>query len=82
VYLNGSIVQVDKGLLARGSFSTQVACTPGALVPWTATASPSGPAAFVKGDAEVTTGANGYDVDYGKNVAVDTTTVVKLAKAK
>ena len=82
VYVYGTITQVDKALLARGSFSAQVACTPGDPLPWTATASPSGPVAFVKGEAQVTAEGRGYDVDYGTNVVVSTTTTVKLDKLK
>ena len=82
VYVNGSIVQVNKALLTRGTFATQVACTPGAALPWTATAVPNGLTAFVKGDAQVSTEARGYDIDYGKDAVVDNTTVVKLVRTK
>lgn len=82
VSLNGSVTQVNKALLTRGTFSTQVARTPGSSVPWTATAIPSGLTAFVKGAAEATTQADGFDADYDQDVVQNKTTVVKLNKAR
>jgi hypothetical protein len=80
VTVSGTLVEVVKRELARGSFSTQVSCTPDAPVPWTATAVPFGTVPFEKGDAEATTSATGYDTDYGKYLTMSTTTVVKLGK--
>jgi hypothetical protein len=82
VNLSGTVVQVVKQVLIRGSFSTQVACMPGAPIPWTGTAVPTGTTPFQKGDAEVKTQASGYDSQYGTYVTVSDTTTVTLSKIK
>jgi hypothetical protein len=82
VNLSGTVVQVVKQVLIRGSFSTQVACLPGAPIPWTGTAVPTGTTPFQKGDAEVKTQASGYDSQYGTYVTVSDTTTVTLSKIK
>jgi hypothetical protein len=80
VTVSGNLVQVHHGLLARGPYSTQVTCKPGTTFGWTATASPTGDVAFVRGRAEATTTANGFDADFGKTVSVSTTTIVNLRR--
>jgi hypothetical protein len=80
VNLNGTIRQTVKRVLVRGSYSLAVACTPGAPVPWTATASPSDLTPFQKGDAQVDTVATGRDSDYNQFVTVSDSTVVTLHK--
>jgi hypothetical protein len=82
VNLSGTIVQVVKRILVRGSFSTQFPCTPGTPVAWTGTAVPTGTAPFEKGDAEVTTQATGYDSQYGNYVTANDTSTVTLTKLK
>jgi hypothetical protein len=72
----------NKGFLAKGTYSKQLSCTPGAPIDWTATAMPSGELAFQKGYAEAATQASGFDTDYGQNVTVSDTTVVRLTKVK
>jgi hypothetical protein len=82
VNISGTVVQVVKRTLVRGSFTTQVACKPGTLFPWSGTAVPTGTTPFDKGDAEVQIQAQGYDADYGGYVTVSSTTAVKLDKLK
>lgn len=81
VYLNGLVTQVKNKVLIRGSYSTQVDCTPGAPVPWSATADPTDTTPFQKGTVEVQTKANARDPQYGKDVTAESTTVVTLHKA-
>jgi hypothetical protein len=80
VNVAGTITQVVKRTLVRGSFGTAVPCTPGASVPWQATAVPDGFTPFQKGDAEVQAQAWADDPAYGTTVYANTTAVVKLKK--
>ncbi|MDQ7804182.1 hypothetical protein Q5425_10590 [Amycolatopsis sp. A133] len=80
VTLSGSATQVKRNVIIRGTYSAQVACTPGAPAPWTATVVPSGTTPFQKGNAEVVTQATALDPNYNTNVSVDDTTVVTLVK--
>jgi hypothetical protein len=80
VTVAGNLVQVHHGLLARGTYSTQVTCTPGTTSRWTATASPNGDVAFVRGRAQAITTASGFDADFGREVSVSTTTIVNLRR--
>jgi hypothetical protein len=80
VDLSGTVVQVVRRILVRGSFSTQVACTPDELAEWTAAASPTGTTPFRRGLAEIRLQGTGFDDDYGQHVTVDTTTVVTLVR--
>jgi hypothetical protein len=82
VNLSGSVVQVVKRIIVRGSFFTQIACTPGAPVPWSGTAVPEGTTPFQKGGAEVRTQASAYDTQYNTNVTVNDTSTVTLRKDK
>jgi hypothetical protein len=82
VYLNGTIVQANKGQLARGSFFIQLSCTTDAPTQWTATVNPEGLFAFVKGDAEATIHGVALDQHYGSIVEIDSTATVKLVKVK
>lgn len=79
VYVSGTLVETYQRVLVRGSYSKQVACTPGAPVAWSATAVPNGTSPFRNGKAEATTQARGYDGDYGGYVTANDTTVVKLS---
>jgi len=81
VNLSGSVIQVVKRVIVRGSFTYQIACTPGAPVPWTATAAPEGTTPFQKGDAEVRTQVSAYDTQYGNYVTASDTSSVRLSKA-
>lgn len=82
VFVGGDLTQVNKGLIARGSYSKQVSCTPGAPVAWTATAAPAGNVAFQKGRAEAASFASGSDTDYGRTVTVSDITTVQLTKTR
>ena len=82
IYLSGTVIEVVKRVLVRGSYTLQFACTPGTSIPWSATAVPTGTTPFQKGDAEVQTHAQGYDTDYGAYITTDTTTAVRLEKAR
>ena len=66
--------------IVRGDFTTRVDCVPGSPAAWTATATPTGTAPFVKGDVEVSTRAQGYDSEYNQYVEVNDSAVVKLIK--
>jgi hypothetical protein len=80
VTLTGTVREVVKRVLIRGTFSQELACTPGAPVPWTVTVSPSGVTPFQKGDAQVDTQATGLDADYQQSFTVNDSTVVSLRK--
>lgn len=80
--VSGTVVQVVRAVVVRGSFLTQVPCTPDAPVAWTASASPDGSTPFRKGDVEVGAKVTGHDDDYGQYVSIDSTTIVDLRKVK
>jgi hypothetical protein len=81
VYLSGDLSQVVRKTIVRGPISAQVACTPGAPVPWTAIVTPSGDRPFVKGRAEAAVTARGYDSVSGRDVQASVTAVVTLREA-
>ncbi|MFG2047253.1 hypothetical protein ACGFIW_07470 [Micromonospora sp. NPDC048935] len=81
VSLDGTVTQIVRKVLVRGSFSTQVTCTPGSAVPWTAAAVPTGTTPFGKGLAEAVTRSIGYDIPYDEYVFVTDTTTVKLTRS-
>ncbi|WFE50399.1 hypothetical protein [Micromonospora sp. WMMD1155] len=81
VTMDGTVTQVVKKVIVRGSFSTHVTCTPGSPTPWTAAAVPGGTTPFAKGLAEAVTQANGYDTEYDEYVRVSDTTTVKLTRS-
>ncbi|MEU4674484.1 hypothetical protein AB0F91_42640 [Amycolatopsis sp. NPDC023774] len=81
VTLSGTATQVKHNVIIRGSYSTQVACTPGAAVPWQVAVDPVGTTPFQKGQAEIVTRATALDPNYNTNVSVSDTTVVTLTKA-
>jgi hypothetical protein len=81
VTVSGMVTQVKKRVLIRGTYTTQVDCTPGAPVAWTATADPTGTTPYQKGLVEVVTTGTAEDPVYLKPVSVTTTTVVTLKKA-
>lgn len=81
VTVSGTITQVKKGFVARGTYSTPVACTADGPVGWTVTAPPTGDRAFVNGDAQASTQANAFDADYNKNATASDITIVTLKKA-
>jgi hypothetical protein len=76
--ITGSVTQVVRATVVRGAFSTQVSCTPGDPVPWTATADPDGSTPFRSGDVDVDAKATGQDDDYGGFVSAVDTAVVRL----
>ncbi|WP_405586166.1 hypothetical protein [Streptomyces sp. NBC_01190] len=78
----GDITQVKQRQLIRGSYTTSVACVPGAPVAWTATALPTGSVPFQKGKVEVKAQATALDPDYGQYVTANQTVTVTLAKVK
>ncbi len=80
VSVEGTITQVAKRTLIRAGFGTGVSCTPGASVPWQATAIP-GSTPFQKGDAEVQAQASAYDPAYDTTVFTTDTAVVRLKKS-
>jgi hypothetical protein len=82
VQLGGTVVQVKHRTLITGTYATQVDCTPGFPVPWTASASPNGTTPFTRGAVEAETRATGHDADYGRDVTVTATTVVQLHKVR
>jgi hypothetical protein len=65
-----------------GTFITQVECTEGAPVAWTAEAVTAEGFSFRNGDAVAETQAQAFDPVLGMVVTVDDTTVVRLKKAK
>jgi hypothetical protein len=81
VAINGTLTQVVKKTILSGPLSTQVACTPGAPVPWQAVAIPSGTTPFGHGDAEVEATASAQDPNFGGTVSVSQTQVVQLRRA-
>jgi len=80
VTLSGAATQVKNNVIIRGTYSAQVACTPGTPASWKATVVPTGTTPFQKGKAEVVTQATALDPNYNTNVSVDDTTVVTLVK--
>ena len=80
VTVTGNVTQVKKRDLIRGSYSTSVACTPGAPVNWTGTAVPTGSVPFQKGDVEVEGHATATDPDYAQAVTVSETVAVHLTR--
>ncbi|MDX3452149.1 hypothetical protein PV396_09390 [Streptomyces sp. ME02-8801-2C] len=76
----GDVTQVKSQRLIRGSFSGSVSCTPGAPVPWTATAVPTGDIPFQRGDVEVEARATATDPDYDQAVTVSETVAVRLKR--
>lgn len=81
VTVSGTATEVVKGDLINGTFNSDVACTPGGPVAWTADATPNGLFAFQKGTAEVQSQASAFDPNYGQYVTVNQTSVVTLKKA-
>ncbi|MFH8338934.1 hypothetical protein [Streptomyces sp. AM6-12] len=82
VNVSGSVTQVAKKVLIKGSYATTVACAPGTPAAWTATAEPTGTTPFQKGDAEVDAQATATDPNYGDTVTATQTAVVSLARSK
>ncbi|MFI8232444.1 hypothetical protein ACIGDI_26750 [Streptomyces sp. NPDC085900] len=80
VTVTGNVTQVKKRDLIRGSYSTSVACAPGAPVNWTGTAVPTGSVPFQKGDVEVEGHATATDPDYAQAVTVSETVAVHLTR--
>ncbi|MFG1914310.1 hypothetical protein [Micromonospora sp. NPDC048898] len=81
VSLDGTVTQIVRKVIVRGTFSTQVTCTPGSPIPWTAAAVPTGTTPFAKGLAEAITRASGYDTHYDEYVIVSDTSIVKLTRS-
>lgn len=82
VTVSGTVVQVVRGVVVKGSYLTTVSCAPGSAVPWTGSVSPDGSTPFVKGAVEVDHKATGSDTDYGDFTSVTGTTIVDLEKLK
>jgi hypothetical protein len=82
VQVDGTVVQVKRRTLITGTYATQVDCTPGSPIPWTASARPNGTTPFTRGLVEAETRATGHDADYGRSVTVNTTTVVQLRRSR
>jgi hypothetical protein len=80
VTLAGTVTEIVKKVLVKGTFSTNAACTPDAAASWTASATPTGTTPFQKGAAEVDVQAQGYDTDYGRYASTSTTATVTLRK--
>lgn len=80
VTVDGTVTEIVKKVVVKGTFSTGVACTPDAPAGWTASATPNGTTPFQKGDAQVDAQARGYDADYGVYVSSSVTAVVSLRK--
>ncbi|MCU7821301.1 hypothetical protein [Kitasatospora sp. DSM 101779] len=81
VAVSGQVSQVSHRVLIRGSYSTTVACVPGAPVAWQAKADPTGTTSFQKGDAEVAAQASAVDSDYGTTASAGQSVAVRLAKS-
>ncbi|MER5478027.1 hypothetical protein ABT026_13785 [Streptomyces sp. NPDC002734] len=80
VAVSGTVTQVAKRVLIRGSFGTEVSCTPGEPATWTAKAQPTGTTPFQHGDVEVSAQAGAYDTDYGVHTSTTETVAVELKK--
>jgi hypothetical protein len=81
VNVNGTLAQVKRRTIITGPISVQVACTPGAPVPWQAVAVPTGTTPFQGGDAELDASASAQDPNFGTVVTVTRTQVVRLRRA-
>ncbi|MEV0695693.1 hypothetical protein [Streptomyces sp. NPDC050388] len=80
VNVSGTVTQVAKRVLIKGSYSTSVDCAPGTPAAWTATADPTGTTPFQKGDVEVMAQASATDPNYGTTARVSETAAVRLRK--
>lgn len=81
--VSGTVTEViKKSMILTGDFATSVACAPGATVPWSANAVPTVAVPFLKGLVEVNAQAAGLDPNYGVNVSVSQSAVVKLRSGK
>ncbi|MFJ1749416.1 hypothetical protein ACIOJD_24690 [Streptomyces sp. NPDC088116] len=80
VTVSGGVTQVRRGVIIRGSFTTSVACEPGAAAEWTAAAVPVGTTPFQKGDVEVEARASAVDPNYGGIAEASETVAVRLGK--
>ena len=80
VHVNGSITQVKRKVIIRGTFGATVDCAAGAEVPWSATATPNGTTPFQLGRAEVGTTASATDPVYEKPVTAEETVTVTLTR--
>jgi hypothetical protein len=81
VTVSGTVTQVKRRIIINGPFSARIDCTPGAPVDWQAVAAPTGTTPFQRGNAEVEATAVALDPNFGVNVEVDRTQVVKLSRA-
>ena len=80
VRVNGSITQVKRKVITRGTFGATVDCVEGTEVPWSATATPNGTTPFQLGRAEVSTTATATDPAYQKPVSQEETVAVTLTR--
>lgn len=78
--VSGDVTQVKNQTIIRGSFTTSVACVPGAPVAWTGTAVPTGTVPFQRGLVEVEGHATATDPDYAQPVTVNETVAVRLRR--
>jgi hypothetical protein len=81
VNVSGTVTQVAHRTIIRGSFpAATIDCAPGAPVPWSGTAVPTGTTPFQHGDVEVTLKATASDPVYGAIVNVTPTAAVTLTR--
>ena len=80
--VSGTVTQVVRSVVVRGSYLTEVPCTPGAPVAWSVTASPDGSTPFRKGDVEVGAKATAHDDDYDRFVSVTDSAIASLRKLR
>jgi hypothetical protein len=78
----GVVTEVAHKVIIRAGYATTVACTPGALADWSATAVPTDTTPFQKGKVVVDTTASAIDQTYSVGVSTSQTTVVTLTPVK
>lgn len=81
VRISGELTQVRRKVINRGTYATTVACTDGAAVEWSATATPSGTTPFQRGAADAATTASATDPAYGNSVTDTAADTVTLARS-
>ena len=81
VQLAGTVTQVKRKTIIKGSFRTPVDCVAGTEVAWTAEAVPSGDTPFQRGNVEVSGTATAVDPAYQVSVSKSVTGTVNLSRA-
>ncbi|MFI9010274.1 hypothetical protein ACIGNX_23875 [Actinosynnema sp. NPDC053489] len=82
VTVSGRVTQVKNNTIIRGDYTAAVDCVPGAGTPWSAVADPIGTVPFQRGLVEVVTHGSATDPNYGNQVEVDRTSVVRLERVR